>query len=41
MSDVLGNREQALKDYKAAIALEPDSTEAALARRFVKEAFRF
>ncbi|MCU1287382.1 MAG: hypothetical protein JWO13_3732 [Acidobacteriales bacterium] len=41
MYDVLGKREQALSDYKGAIALDSDSPQAALARRFVKEPFRF
>jgi tetratricopeptide (TPR) repeat protein len=41
MYDVLGKRNQALKSYNGAIAMDSDSPQAAIARRFVKQPFQF
>jgi tetratricopeptide (TPR) repeat protein len=41
MYDVLGKRNDALKSYNGAIAMDSDSPQAAIARRFVKQAFQF
>jgi tetratricopeptide (TPR) repeat protein len=41
MYDVLGQRDLALRSYNGAIALDSDSPQAAMARRFVKQPFQF
>jgi len=41
MYDVLGKRNDALKSYNGAIAMDSDSPQAAIARRFVKQPFQF
>lgn len=41
MCDVLGRRNEALRDYQAVVALDPDSSHAALARKYIKEPFRY
>jgi tetratricopeptide (TPR) repeat protein len=41
MHDVLGQRDLALKSYNDAIAVDGDSPQAAMARRFVKQPFQF
>jgi tetratricopeptide (TPR) repeat protein len=41
MRDVLGRRKEALRDYQQVIALDPESAHAAVARRHIKDPFRY
>lgn len=41
MLDVLSRRDSALKQYQQVLALEPDSAQAALARAYIKQPFRY
>ncbi|MCU1312080.1 MAG: hypothetical protein JWO20_3205 [Candidatus Angelobacter sp.] len=41
MYDALGKRNEALKSYNGAIAIDSDSPQAAMARKFVKQPFQF
>ena len=41
MRDILGRRNEALRDYQAVVAIDAESSQAGLARKYIKDPYRY